>query len=130
MSSIFTRIIRGDIPCYKIAETDSFFAFLDIRPLAKGHTLVIPKLEIDYIFNLEDVLLQEMIVFSKNIALAIHKTVPCIKVGMAVVGLEVPHAHIHLVPLQSVSDLDFSRPKLELSNELMEATAQAIRENL
>ncbi len=130
MSTIFTKIINGDIPCYKIAESDKFFAFLDIRPLAKGHTLVIPKREVDYIFDMEDHLLQEMIVFSKTIAIGIKNAVPCIKVGVAVIGLEVSHAHIHLVPLNQVYDLDFSKPKLELSNEVLKETAEAIRKKL
>lgn len=129
MATIFTRIINGEIPCYKIAESEKFFAFLDIRPLAKGHTLVIPKQEINYIFDIEDNLLQEMMVFAKSVANAIHKSVPCIKVGVAVIGLEVPHAHIHLVPLNQVSDLDFSKPKLELSTQVLEETAEAIKHN-
>ncbi|NOT37738.1 MAG: HIT family protein [Saprospiraceae bacterium] len=130
MSTIFSKIIKGDIPCYKIAEDESFYAFLDIRPLAKGHTLVIPKIETDYIFDLNDKELADMFVFSKKIAKAIHSAVPCIKVGIAVIGLEVPHAHIHLIPLQNVSDLDFSKPKMEFSAEIMESTANFIREQM
>jgi len=117
MASIFTKIIRGEIPCYKVAEDDSFFAFLDIRPLSKGHTLVVPKKEIDYIFDLEDELLGEMITFSKKVGLAIEKVVPCKRMGMSVLGLEVPHAHIHLVPINSVYDIDFKKPPVEMSEE-------------
>ena len=117
MASIFTRIIEGEIPSYKVAENDKFFAFLDIRPLAKGHTLVIPKQETDYIFDLEDELLGEMIKFSKRLGLAIEKVVPCKRMGMTVLGLEVPHAHIHLVPINSVYDIDFKKPAVEMSQE-------------
>ncbi|RLD82919.1 MAG: HIT family protein [Bacteroidetes bacterium] len=117
MASIFTRIIEGEIPSYKVAEDDKFFAFLDIRPLAKGHTLVIPKQETDYIFDLEDELLGEMIKFSKHLGLAIEKVVPCKRMGMTVLGLEVPHAHIHLVPINSVYDIDFKKPAVEMSQE-------------
>jgi histidine triad (HIT) family protein len=117
MASIFSRIINGEIPCYKIAENDKFFAFLDINPLMKGHTLVIPKKEVDYIFDIEDNDLGEMMVFAKQIATKIKDVIPCVKVGVAVIGLEVPHAHIHLVPMQKEGDLDFKRPKLQLSQE-------------
>ena len=117
MASIFSRIINGEIPCYKIAENDKFFAFLDINPLMKGHTLVIPKKEVDYIFDIEDNDLGEMMVFAKQIANKIKDVIPCVKVGVAVIGLEVPHAHIHLVPMQKEGDLDFKRPKLQLSQE-------------
>lgn len=117
MASLFTRIIQGEIPCYKIAENEFCFSFLDIRPLAKGHALVIPKQEIDYIFDVPDELLMEMMLFSKNLAKAIKTVVPCIKVGMSVIGLEVPHAHIHLVPLNQISDLNFSNPRLHFSEE-------------
>ena len=109
MASIFSKIAKGEIPSYKIAETENCFAFLDISPIAKGHTLVIPKQEIDYIFDVEDSLLSELNIFAKNVAKAIQKAYPCPKVGIAVIGLEVPHAHIHLVPLNSVGDLDFKR---------------------
>jgi histidine triad (HIT) family protein len=112
MASIFSRIINGEIPCYKIAENDKFFAFLDINPLMKGHTLVIPKKEVDYIFDIEDNDLGEMMVFAKQIATKIKDVIPCVKVGVAVIGLEVPHAHIALVPMQKEGDLDFKRPKL------------------
>lgn len=130
MSSIFTRIINGEIPCYKIAEDDNYFAFLDIFPLAKGHVLVVPKEEVDYIFDIDDTTLGGMMVFAKKVALAIGKAVPCQRVGVAVIGLEVPHAHIHLVPLNKVSDIDFSRPKLKVEKEELEAIAQQIRQNL
>lgn len=115
MSSIFTKIIIGEIPSYKICENEKFFAFLDINPLAKGHTLVIPKVEVDYIFDLDDNLLREMMVFAKNVALAIKKVVECKRIGIAVLGLEVPHAHIHLVPINGLYDIEFSRPKLKLT---------------
>jgi len=117
MASIFTKIIHGEIPCYKVAEDEKFFAFLDIRPLAKGHTLVVPKQETDYIFDLDDDLLGEMIKFSKRVGLAIEKVVPCKRMGMTVLGLEVPHAHIHLVPINSVYDIDFKKPAVEMSQE-------------
>ncbi len=130
MASIFSKIIAGQIPCYKIAETENCFAFLDISPLAKGHTLVVPKQEIDYIFDIEDALLSELNIFAKQVAKAIQKAYPCPKIGIAVVGLEVPHAHIHLVPLNSVGDLDFKRPKLELTKEEFEEIRQNIISHL
>ena len=117
MATIFSRIINGEIPCYKIAENEKFFAFLDINPLMKGHTLVIPKKEVDYIFDIEDNDLGEMMLFAKQIASKIKDVIPCVKVGVAVIGLEVPHAHIHLVPMQKEGDLDFKRPKLQLSQD-------------
>ena len=117
MATIFTRIINGDIPCYKIAENDKFFAFLDINPVQKGHTLVVPKKEVDYIFDIEDNDIQEMMLFAKQVAVKIKDAIPCTKVGVAVIGLEVPHAHIHLVPMQNEGDLDFKRPKLQLEKE-------------
>ena len=117
MASIFTKIIQGEIPSYKVAEDERFFAFLDIRPLARGHTLVIPKKEEDYIFDLEDDLLADMIVFSKKVGLAIEKVIPCKRMGMTVLGLEVPHAHIHLVPINSVYDIDFKKPPVEMDQE-------------
>lgn len=126
MATIFSRIIAGEIPSYKVAEDDKFYAFLDINPLAKGHTLVVPKREVDYIFDLEDDELAAMHVFAKNVALAIRKAFPCKKVGEAVIGLEVPHAHIHLIPIQQESDMIFSNPKLKLTNEEFVETAQAI----
>ena len=124
--TIFKKIVKGEIPCYKVAEDDRFFAFLDISPLAKGHTLVIPKEQIDYIFDIEDDMLADMMVFAKKVAKAIHKTTDCVKVGVAVVGLEVPHAHIHLVPMKKVSDLNFANPKLELSKEEFVKIAETI----
>jgi len=117
MASIFTKIIKGEIPSYKVAEDEQFFAFLDIRPLARGHTLVVPKKEVDYIFDIEDQLLADMIVFSKKLGRAIEKVVPCKRMGMTVLGLEVPHAHIHLVPINSVYDIDFKKPAVEMSSE-------------
>lgn len=130
MASIFSKIAKGEIPSYKIAETENCFAFLDISPIAKGHTLVIPKQEIDYIFDLEDNLLSELNIFAKKVAKAIQKAYPCPKVGIAVVGLEVPHAHIHLVPLNSVGDLDFKREKLEFSKKEFEEIANNIKSYL
>jgi histidine triad (HIT) family protein len=130
MATIFSRIVQGEIPCYKIAEDDRFFAFLDINPLAKGHTLVIPKQETDYVFDLDDDLLSGLALFAKKIALAMEKCIECKRVGVAVLGLEVPHAHIHLVPLQTESDISFSRPKLKLANEEMEAIAESFRKHL
>ncbi len=127
MATIFSRIVNGEIPCYKIAENEKCFAFLDINPLAKGHTLVIPKQETDYLFELDNELLAELSVFSKKVALAIDKAIPCKRVGVAVLGLEVPHAHIHLVPLQSEADISFSKPKLKLNQEEMEEIAAKIR---
>jgi len=130
MASIFTKIIQGDIPCHKIAETDKYFAFLDISPLAKGHTLVIPKQEIDYIFDMEDDLLSGLNLFAKKIAKAVEKSVECKRIGVAVIGLEVPHTHIHLVPIDNISDLNFANPKLSFSQEEMAEVAEAIRKNL
>ena len=117
MATIFSRIVAGEIPCYKVAENDKFFAFLDIAPLAKGHTLVIPKREVDYFYDLEDDELQEMIVFAKSIAKKIQATTQCNKVATVVLGLEVPHAHIHLVPMNTENDVDFKREKLSLTPE-------------
>ncbi len=130
MATIFSRIIAGEIPCYKVAEDDKYFAFLDINPLVKGHTLVVPKQEVDYIFDLNDEDLAGMQVFAKKVALAIGKAFPCKKVGMAVLGLEVPHAHIHLIPMQSEKDMLFSNPKLKLTDEEFRAVAEAIRSAL
>ena len=126
MASIFTKIVNGEIPCYKIAETANCLAFLDVFPLVKGHTLVIPKKEVDYIFDLDDALFGELHLFSKKVAHAVGKAMPCKRVGVAVIGLEVPHAHIHLVPLNSVSDINFAQPKLKLSAEELEQARQAI----
>ena len=126
MTSIFSRIIQGEIPCYKVAETEDFLAFLDINPLAKGHTLVIPKKEVDYIFDIEDTLYQELFLFAKKIALAIDRVMPCARVGMAVVGLEVPHAHIHLVPIDTIEDLSFAKPRVRLTPEEFQSIAEKI----
>jgi histidine triad (HIT) family protein len=128
MASIFTKIIQGEIPSYKVAEDDKFFAFLDIRPLAKGHTLVVPKKEVDYIFDIDDELLGDMIKFSRKVGLAIEKVVPCKRMGMSVLGLEVPHAHIHLVPINSVYDIDFKKPPVEMSEDEFKALAAKISE--
>ena len=128
MPSIFSKIIKPRIPGYIVAENDRYIAFLDIFPLAKGHTLVVPKKEVDYIFDLDDDNFSGMMVFSKGVALAVGKAVPCKRIGMAVVGLEVPHANIHLIPLQAVHDIDFSRPKLKIENAEMAAIAAAIKE--
>ncbi|MBP5380642.1 MAG: HIT family protein [Bacteroidaceae bacterium] len=125
--TIFSKIVAGEIPSYKCAENDHFYAFLDINPLAKGHTLVIPKREVDYIFDLTDEEIAAMQVFAKHVAIAIRKVLPCIKVGQAVLGLEVPHAHIHLVPMQSEGDLNFANPKKQFTPEEMQQTADAIR---
>jgi histidine triad (HIT) family protein len=130
MASVFTRIIQGEIPSYKIAEDNNCFAFLDLNPLSKGHTLVVPKKEVDYIFDMEDELHKELWHFSKQISKAIEKAVPCKRIGVAVIGLEVPHAHIHLIPINKVSDMNFSMPKLSFSKEEMEETAVAIRRHL
>ena len=127
MATIFSRIIAGEIPCYKVAEDDRFFAFLDINPLVKGHTLVIPKQEVDYIFDLNDEDLAAMHVFAKRVALAIGKAFPCRKVGSAGLGLKVPHAHINLLPMQNEKDMLFSNPKLKLTDEEFKAVAEAIR---
>lgn len=126
MATIFSKIIAGEIPSYKVAEDDKFYAFLDINPLVKGHTLVVPKKEVDYIFDLEDEEIADMQVFAKRVALAIQKAFPCKKVGQAVIGLEVPHAHIHLIPIQKESDMLFSNPKLSLSAEEFVEIASAI----
>ncbi|MCG8580432.1 MAG: HIT family protein [Bacteroidales bacterium] len=130
MPTIFTKIINGEIPCYKIAENDRFFAFLDINPLAKGHTLVIPKQETDYLFDLEDDLLAEMNIFAKKIAIAQKKVIDCKRVGVAVLGLEVPHAHIHLIPMNSEADVNFRNPKLQLETSEFEEIAKSIRKAL
>lgn len=126
METIFTRIIKGEIPCYKIAEDDRFFAFLDISPIAKGHTLVVPKLQNDYIFDLEDEMLAEMMVFAKKVAKAIRQNVECARIGVAVIGLDVPHTHVHLVPITKAGDLDFTKKRVELSSEEMLNLASAI----
>lgn len=126
MSSIFSRIIAGEIPCHKIAETAECFAFLDIRPLAKGHTLVVPKKETDYIFDVDDDTLSKMMVFAKKVGRAIEQVIPCVRIGVAVIGLEVPHAHIHLIPLNRLSDMDFKRKPLQLEADEMAQIAADI----
>ncbi|MFI5151071.1 MAG: HIT family protein [Bacteroidia bacterium] len=127
MASVFTKIVNGEIPCYRIAETSTCLAFLDVFPLVKGHVLVIPKKEVDYLFDLDDALLAELNVFAKKVAIATGKAIPCKRVGVVVLGLEVPHAHIHLIPLNSESDMHFSRPKLKLEKEEFERIAGEIR---
>ena len=127
--TIFSKIIAGEIPSYKVAENADFYAFLDINPLAKGHTLVVPKKEVDYIYDLDDKTVAELFVFSKRVAKAIQKAIPCKRVGVAVIGLEVPHAHIHLVPLNKESDINFSNPKQQLSPEAFKEIAAAIAAN-
>ncbi len=130
MATIFTKIVNGEIPCYKIAEDDNYFAFLDISPLQKAHTLVIPKREVDNIFDLKDEELAGLNVFAKKIAKAIEKTVDCRKVSIVVIGLEVPHAHIHLIPINKESDMNFSNKKLELSKSEFEAIAERLISNM
>lgn len=127
MSSIFTKIVNGEIPCYKVDENKDFLAFLDIQPIIKGHTLVIPKKEIDYIFDIDDKLLADYILFAKSVAKKMDKVFDCNRIGMTVVGLEVPHAHIHLMPINSITDMDFNKPKLSLSPEEMTIIAQSIQ---
>ncbi|MDL2227937.1 HIT family protein [Bacteroidales bacterium OttesenSCG-928-K03] len=130
MASIFSKIIAGEIPCYKIAENENCFAFLDINPLNEGHTLVVPKTEIDYLFDIDDPLYNELFLFSKKIATAIKNTFKCERIGMAVLGFDVNHAHIHLVPMNKVSDLDFSKEKLKLTQEQFQRIAEQIKINL
>ena len=130
MASIFSRIVAGEIPCYKVAEDENYFAFLDISPMVKGHTLVIPKREVDYIFDLEDEELAGLSLFAKKVAVALKKAFPCQRIGMAVLGMEVPHTHIHLIPLQKESDMLFSNPKLSFTPEEMAEIAEAIRQQL
>lgn len=127
MASIFTKIIKGEIPSHKIAEDEKFFAFLDVFPLVPGHVLVIPKKETDYIFDIEDADLAEMMVFAKHVAKVLKMAVPCKRIGVAVIGLEVPHAHIHLVPMNSADDLNFTRPKLSPTTEELKQIAEKIR---
>ncbi|MCW8310041.1 HIT family protein [Sphingobacterium thalpophilum] len=130
MSTIFSKIVAGEIPAYKVAESNDFLAFLDISPVAKGHVLVIPKKETDYIFDIDDDEYMALWVFAKIVAQGIKKVIPCVKVGVAVVGLEVAHAHIHLVPINKISDLNFAGPKLTLSNEELSQIAETIRESI
>lgn len=125
--TIFSRIIAGEIPCYKVAEDDRFFAFLDINPMTKGHTLVVPKQETDYLFDLDDAMLADVMVFAKKVAASLQKHMDCVRVGVAVIGLEVPHAHIHLIPIKSESDMNFRNPKLKLSPEEMQEIAETVR---
>ena len=127
MASIFTKIIQGEIPSYKIAENDKFFAFLDIFPQAKGHTLVVPKQEVDKLFDLDEKSYQELMLFSRKIALALEKALPCKRVGISVIGLEVPHAHVHLIPITTLKDMDISQKKLSLSQKEFEHIATQIR---
>jgi histidine triad (HIT) family protein len=130
VATIFTKIINGEIPAYKIAEDENYLAFLDVFPLVVGHTLVIPKQEIDYIFNMDDELFSGLHLFSKKIAKAVELAIPCKRVGVAVIGLEVPHAHIHLVPLNIMNDINFSRPKITVPKEVMEETLKKIQSKL
>ncbi len=130
MPSVFTKIIKGDIPCHRIAEDDKHLAFLDINPLVIGHTLVVPKREVEYYYDLEDDELAALNIFAKRVATAIFREVPCLRIGTAIIGLEVPHVHIHLVPLNQMSDINFSKPKLNPSTEELAATAARIRKVL
>lgn len=130
MPSIFSRIVKGEIPSYKVAEDERFFAFLDINPMAKGHTLVIPKQEVDYIFDLDDDILKNMVIFAKKVAKSIEKTITCKRVGIMVVGLEVHHAHIHLVPINKESDMSLSNPRIKIEQFEFEEIAKKIRENI
>ncbi|HPD44246.1 HIT family protein [Seramator thermalis] len=130
MATIFTKIIEGEIPCYKIAEDERFFAFLDINPMSKGHTLVVPKQETDYIFDLDDTTLSEMIIFAKKIAKAVENAVPCNRVGLMVIGLEVPHAHIHLIPIEKEGDMNLANPRVKLTSQEFEEIAMNIRNKL
>ncbi|MCU0367012.1 MAG: HIT family protein [Bacteroidales bacterium] len=130
MATIFTRIIRGEIPCYKVAEDDRFIAFLDIKPLKAGHTLVVPKQEVDYIFDLDDRTLADLTLFSKRVADGIKKVVDCKRIGMAVIGLEVPHAHVHLIPLDREMDILFTNPRVVLSEEEYRRLAKAISDQI
>jgi histidine triad (HIT) family protein len=127
MASIFTRIIQGEIPCHKVAENDKFIAFLDITPVAKGHTLVVPKMEVDYFFDLDSDLLGEINLFAKEVATKLQRTVPCRRIGVAIIGLEVPHAHVHLIPLNTMADINFSAERLKMSHEELASLATEIR---
>lgn len=127
MASIFTKIVSGEIPCHNVAESEKFLAFLDIMPLRKGHVLVIPKLEVDYIFDIEDDLLGEMMVFAKSVAAKIKAVFPCNRIGVSVIGLEVPHAHIHLIPIDTLNDMNFAHAKLEISAEELKEIAEKIK---
>lgn len=129
MASLFTRIVKGEIPAYKVAEDENYLAFLDVFPLVKGHVLVIPKKEVDYLFDVDDATYTGLMLFTKRVALAVGKTIPCLRVGVAVIGLEVPHAHVHLVPLNSMGDINFSQPKLKLAPAELQSIAAAIAAN-
>jgi len=128
MSSIFSKIVNGDIPCYKVAEDENFLAFLDVNPLVKGHVLVIPKQEVDYIFDLEDDLLAGLNLFAKKVAIKMKRILPCERIGVTVIGLEVPHTHIHLIPINSIADMDFSKPKQKFDSLELENIAKSISE--
>jgi len=130
MASVFTKIVKGEIPCYKIAEDENYLAFLDINPLKEGHTLVIPKKEVDYIFDLDNPSFAGLWIFAKSVAKAIEKVVPCERIGITVIGLEVPHAHIHLIPLQGLFDMDFSKPKMKFAPEFFQETAKKIQQEM
>lgn len=130
MSSIFSKIITGEIPAHKVAENDEFLAFLDINPLMEGHCLVIPKMEVDYIFDLDDTMLSGLHLFAKKVALGIKKAIPCERIGVSVIGLEVPHAHVHLIPMNAMDDVNFARPKLKPSQDELAATAEKIKSNV
>lgn len=130
MASIFTKIIRGDIPCHKIAENESFIAFLDINPLKKGHTLVVPKIEIDYIFDQEDQTLQDLIVFAKYVAKGIEQVISCNRIGLSVIGLEVPHTHIHLIPIDGIHDMNFQNERQEFTHEELADIAHLISKQI
>jgi histidine triad (HIT) family protein len=129
MSTLFTKIIHGELPSYKIAEDDKFYAFLDINPLKEGHSLVIPKQEIDYFFDIHDDILQDYILFSKRVAKAIEKSIPCVRVGLTVIGLEVPHAHIHLIPIDKITDMSFNSSKVQLTSDRMLEIQELITSN-
>lgn len=128
MATIFTRIIQGEIPCHKIAENDKFIAFLDITPVAKGHTLVVPKQEVDYFFDLENDMLAEINVFAKEVAVKLQRAIPCRRIGVAIIGLEVPHAHVHLIPLNTIADINFSAERLKFTQDELAAIAASIRD--
>jgi histidine triad (HIT) family protein len=130
MATIFTKIINGEIPCYKVAEDERFFAFLDINPLNAGHTLVVPKIETDYVFDLDDDILAGLMLFSKKVAIAIEKVVVCKRIGVAIIGLEVPHVHVHLVPMNTMDDINFMRPKLKFTPEEFRNIAEKISKKL
>jgi len=127
MASIFTRIILGEIPCHKVAENEKFIAFLDITPVVKGHTLVVPKMEVDYFFDLNSDLLAEINLFAKDVSTKLQRTIPCRRIGVAIIGLEVPHAHVHLIPLNTMADINFSAERLKMSHEELATLAAEIR---